>query len=286
MTGHALDVGAVAEDILGLFADDGWDQPAVLADLAVTERAEGTSVSVSDARPLDGHPRNALAGVRAADIVDGLALVFEAWSTAGGQVMPWAPSQAADRIEVRSCVVVLRDGRHAAAVHERNGSTRRHDEAGPLVDTLLRVLGAPTPPPVGNAGALLALHTWLNVVTDFAEQARRPLTWAEAVDLLIPADDPDGTGEPGPAAGAAGSDGVVDAAGVVDALRQIGGAVPPADVYAIACTQNPDIGWHDVGSFARAVTASAFSTYADALDDTARQAAISVWQDLYADTGN
>ena len=269
MSDRGVDVGVVAEEILGLFAEDGWDQPAVLADLAVTEHPDGTLVSVSDARPLDGHPRDALDGTRADSTVDGLALVFEPWVTTGGASMPWAPSQAADRVEVRSCLVVLRDGRHAAAVHERNGDTHHQDEAGPLLDTLLRMLDAPTPPPAGNAGALLALHTWLGIVAGHAEQARRPLTWEEAVDVLAPA------GEPGnPGAGLVSAD-------IAELLRKLGDAMPPAAVYAIASAQNPDLGWHDVGSFTRTVTAPAFSTYSDALDDDARRAAIAVWQDLH-----
>lgn len=57
--------------------------------------------------------------------------------------------------------------------------------------------------------------------------------------------------------------------------------MPPAAVYAVASAQNPDLRWHDVGSFTRAVTSPAFSTYSDALDDHARRSAITVWQDLH-----
>ena len=268
-SGSVVDAEVVARDILALFDDDGWDRPAVLAHLAVTPTAGGISVTVTQASELDGHPRSVLEGHRVDDTVDGLALVFEAWVTAGGPSMPWAPSQAADRVEARSCLVVLRDGRHAAAVHERNGGTNRQDEAGPLLDTLLRMVDAPTPPPADNAGALLALHTWLNIVADHADHARRPLTWEEAVDVLAP---PDETGHP--------DDGPVSA-DVAGILRKLGDAMPPAAVYAVASAQNPDLRWHDVGSFTRAVTSPAFSTYSDALDDDARRAAITVWQDLH-----
>lgn len=257
-SGAAVDVEVVADEILALFDGSGWGRPAVLAHLAVIPASGELSVVVTEAFELDGGPADALEGDRVDGAVDGLALVHEAWN--------------ADRAPVRFCLVVLRDGGRASAERERNGAVLRGpgDVRGPLVDTLLRVLGVPTPPPAADAGARLALHAWLRSITEMAAEARRPVTWAEAASEL--------------------ADGVVVAANldpllltsddIIDILRALGEAMPAEAVQKIAVEANPALAWHDTGSLARAWTAAAFTAYADSFDDDARRHAIDVWQEI------
>ena len=274
LAGVAL--GVVAAEVLEMFDDDDrWDQPAVIAEFAVSETPEGAMLAVTSARQLDGHPRAALHGTRAESSAAGVALVFEAWVTAADQSMPFSASQAADRVEVRSCLVALRDGTHTSVVHERNGGTRSQDNGGPLVDTLLRMLGAPTPPPAENAGTLLALHTWLGNVAAHAEEARRPPFWGEAVEILFPRTDFEALGvDPAD---------TLAVAFVVSFLETIGDVEDIEAVFADAVSEVPELDWFDVGSFSRAFTAATFSTYSDAFDTDARRHAIDVWQAILGD---
>lgn len=244
----AVDVEVVADEILALFDGSGWGRPAVLAHLAVIPASGKLSVVVTEAFELGDGPDDALEGDRVDGAVDGLALVHEAWN--------------ADRVPVRFCLVVLRDGGRASAERERNGAVLRGSPyvRGPLVDTLLRVLGVPTPPPAADAGAQLALHAWLRSITEMAAEARRPVTWAEAASELADDDPAD-----------------VDIVGI---LRALGEAMPAEAVHEIAVEANPALAWHDTGSLARAWTAAAFTAYADSFDDDARRHAIDVWQEI------
>lgn len=150
----------IAEKIETEIADLGWDQPSSLwevhdADVPDSIRVEHSdcfalAYSVRLAQVLDGHPAEAMVGVRLSGAV-GAVLVTEGWSysperlveLAAGADLP-EPSACADRVEIRLAHLVMRDGTEAVVMRRRGQEPevlQGLDLAGRVVVALRRVLG-------------------------------------------------------------------------------------------------------------------------------------------------
>jgi hypothetical protein len=143
----------IAEHLERSIDTHGWDQPATLWEISMTEQnvpqhvldeiehgggvAVGFEATFIDA--LEGHPYAALVGRTISDDAVGIALSSEGWnyseaSQAMAQLGPlsYPPSEDPDRKEIRIVSVMLRDGTTAALVRERGQDTQlAHDRGAP-----------------------------------------------------------------------------------------------------------------------------------------------------------
>jgi len=168
---------AVLETVLRAVDDSyamhGWDQPMQLIALTpssalprgprkrVTRKlgcnpAPETFLAFDAPVETDGYPCDLLAGRRLPTWVEGAVLVTEAWTYPSdvdvlAALVP--PSAHPRRVECRTTTLVMRDGALLTRVMRRDGGrcddfreTHVRQANGRLVDTLLRVIGATTPP--------------------------------------------------------------------------------------------------------------------------------------------
>ena len=166
----------IAEKIETEIEELGWDQPASLwevRDIEVPDevRAEhadcfALAYSVHLAEVLDGHPAEALVGVRVEDAV-GAVLVTEGWgysteslqAVAGGAELP-PPAECEDRVEVRIAHLVMRDGTEAVVMRRRGEAPEVVQGAlsGRVVVALRRVLGVASRALEGAVPELVAVR--------------------------------------------------------------------------------------------------------------------------------
>lgn len=153
----------IAEKIETEIADLGWDQPSSLWEVHDVEVPDAIRIEHSDcfalaysvrlAQVLDGHPADAMVGVRLQGAV-GAVLVTEGWSyspdrlaeLAAGVELP-QPSECADRVEIRLAHLVMRDGTEAVVMRRRDQAPevlQGLELAGRVVVALRRVLGVPS----------------------------------------------------------------------------------------------------------------------------------------------
>lgn len=196
-------VADLSTRLLSHYGDD-WDVPASLfhitgadfeeyADLVRTDTDFDSmlvGLRVTEAAAIEGHPAEALIGATLPADALGCALVAEGWSYPPGidltdPALP-LPSEHPDRVESRTCILMLRDGTTAQATHLRGdpegslqvmsagGSVRT---SGRLIHTLRRVCGlasgiepAYTVAEVVSVAWTVAILTGAEVVTEAAAE--------------------------------------------------------------------------------------------------------------------
>lgn len=209
-------------------------------------------------RALHGeHPGPVLLGFTAPDAWSVLGVSSIGWSLPPERVgeadldrnafVGGRPSEAADRVRVRSTVLVDRAGTISGCLTVDDGETIVSAPShGAMVDVLLRAMRCPTPPPAVSTTELFAL-AWLSEISAVGAVERRPLTWAAAARLH-------------PGMRMLASDGMRLAADDVERVGRALGNVCGWDVLrwqvveqgsGIAGCSRAEAAWFDDGSFAR-----------------------------------
>lgn len=166
-------VGVLAQ-IEQVVAEQGWDQPGRLFEISLRFDGEEGRFEISPLLEVQGNPRSALRGLRAASGALAVVLITEAWTAAPATAgdMEVRPRENPTRQEIRQAMLLDVTGASWMLIRPRDGEPVVQELAGargPLPDLLHRVLGinlSPTTHTVGELLGCLALHMATNLVAN------------------------------------------------------------------------------------------------------------------------
>ena len=182
--------------ISAAFADDGWYGRHQLIRLVSgperpSERTRGSSSQDIEFGFLEldekEHPLRAVVGLRAPADWWAVGLVTYGWAAkidgdldaVRGTYRGRRPSQAPDRVRVRSVLLVTRDGDVASTSHFEDGKVIDESGVGMVLDCLRRVVAVPTEAP-GCGTEHLWASLWLQQIIGLSEEGGRRLSWRQA----------------------------------------------------------------------------------------------------------
>ena len=138
-------ISTMIDNVLNFCEADGWDAPARIFWVEEFHRDDKYYLAVRPGAILDGHPFQALVGMRAPEGVESAIIVVEGWmSTFDGR-----DSDNTEKTEVRIGQMFMPNGKQFSRFQRRGGSTDSHDgSTGRIPWAFRRYLRLPSTAPL------------------------------------------------------------------------------------------------------------------------------------------